>query len=152
MVGQGAVGIGHRVLRQQQFQRCVVAQLICRAQQPGQFAVLLGQVALKRAAALLGFGKGAALLAQRGFRLRKGTAGAGYLLVGLAQLLRCLPALALDLPSLLRHALQFGSQFLQLALGLAGGLRTAGQRQGQRQRQPQQQAATAAGSGDVMSA
>ena len=59
-----------------------------------------------------------ALLAQRGFRLRKGTAGAGYLLVGLAQLPRCLPALALDLPSLLRHALQFGTQFLQLALGL----------------------------------
>ena len=152
MVGQGTIRIGHGVLRQQQFQRCVVAQLIGRAQQPGQFAVLLGQVALQGAAALLGLGQGLGLLAQCRLGLRKRAPGACHLLVGLAQLLRRLPALALDLPSLLRHALQFGAQLLQLALGLAGGLRSTRQWQGQRHGQPQQQAATAAGSGDVMSA
>ncbi len=63
-----------------------------------------------------------------------------------------MPALAFNLPSLLRHAFQFGAQLLQLALGLTGGLRRGGQWQGQRDRQRQQQAAPAAGSGDVMSA
>ncbi len=114
--------------------------------------MLLGQVGLQAAAALLGLGQGLGLLAQRRFGLRKRTAGACHLLVGLAQLLRCLATLPFDLPSLLRHALQLGTQLLQLALGLAGGLRSTRQGQGQRHSQPQQQPAPAAYGGDVMSA
>ena len=63
-----------------------------------------------------------------------------------------LATLAFDLPALLRHALQLGTQLLQLALGLAGGLRSTRQGQGQRHSQPQQQPAPAAYGGDVMSA
>ncbi len=152
VVGQGTIGIGHRVLRQQQLQRCMVAQLVGRTQQAGQLAMLLGEVGLQRAAALFGLGQGPSLLAQRSFSLRKRTAGAGHLLVRLTQLLRGLAPLALDLPALLRHALQLATQLLQLALGLAGGLSGARQWQRQGDGQPQQQAAPAADGGDVMSA
>jgi hypothetical protein len=84
-----------------------------------------------------------ALLAQRGFGLRKRTAGAGTFSSASRSCCEAWPRW----PSIAVAPAPRPSarcQLLQLALGLAGGLRSTRQRQGQRQGQPQQQAAPAA--------
>ncbi|MNT25629.1 hypothetical protein D3C72_1611570 [compost metagenome] len=154
VIGQRTVGIGHRVLRKQQLQRRVVAKLIGGAQQARQFAILFFQVGLQCIAPLLGLGQRLGLLTQCRLGLGQRATAARDFFIGLAQLLRRLSALALDLPAFLRHALQLAAQLLQLALGLAGrsGLGRARQWQRQGKRHSQQQATSTAQGGDVMPA
>ncbi|MNV48677.1 hypothetical protein D3C71_1405960 [compost metagenome] len=137
MIGQAAVRIGDTVLRQQQLQRCVVADAVGRAQQRGKFRPLLFQAGLQRIALGLQFVHGAGFALQCGFGLGQHAPGASDLLIGIAQLARRLPALPFQIPPLLGHTLELATQLLQLAFGFLGGLRSqrAGAENGHGQQQ-----------------
>lgn len=150
VIGQLAIGISNPVLRQQQFQRRMIAQLIGAPQQPSQLLALAGQPAFQFNLALLQFHQRLLLATHRRFGFGHRATAACDPLVGVTQLLLGIPPLRFQLPALLGDALQLAAQLLQLFLGITWIVLRQQRARHQRQHQQAARAPTRQGLEPVM--
>src|SRR5690606_702942 len=117
VVGQGALGVGGAVLRQQQLQRGLATQGVGRAQQPGQALAAAGLLGPQLVAAPFQPSQGLRFALQRLLGPGQFALGTAQLLLGPTQARLGLAALAFQPAAFTGDFLQFGANLAQFALG-----------------------------------
>ena len=142
VVGEQALPVGHAILRQQQLQRRVLAQLVGGAQQRGKRFALAPETLVQGVAARMQVLQGVGLGHDLTLEGRQFTRGRTDLFVGIAQCADRRAALAFQLAALRGDRLELGTGALEPPLGVVGILRRGRPRGAEHQRARQQRGGT----------